>query len=171
MRDEAFDGELRLVAFEDDAGKRLQHDHRRAGADAHGGEPLGTGVVASVGVAVDTGSRAVPVRVTVTSPRRALRLGESVYGVVAAGTRPGAVVVPAEALVPGDAPGTFRVFVVDRNGIAHARDVSVGGRTESEVEITQGLTGGETVVTQGAFGVQDSARVRLPAAVTPAAIP
>jgi len=132
-----------------------------------GGEPLGTGVVASVGVAVDTGSRAVPVRVTVTSPKRALRLGESVYGVIATGTRPDAVVVPVEALVPGDAPGSYRVFVVDRNGIAHARDVQVGGRTESEVEITSGLVGGETVVTQGAFGMQDSARVKLPAAGKP----
>lgn len=132
-----------------------------------GGERLGRSVVASVGVAVDTGSRAVPVRVTVTSPRRALRLGESVYGVIATSTRPDAVVVPAEALVPGDAPGSYRVFVVDRNGIAHARDVRVGGRTESAVEITNGLAGGETVVTQGAFGVQDSARVQLPAPATP----
>lgn len=132
-----------------------------------GGEPLGAGVVASVGVAVDTGSRAVPVHVTVTSPRRALRLGESVYGVIATSTRPDAVVVPVEALVPGDAPGSYRVFVVDRNGIAHARDVRVGGRTESEVEITSGLTGGEAVVTQGAFGVQDSARVQLPAPARP----
>lgn len=128
-----------------------------------GGEPLGTGVVASVGVAVDTGSRAVPVRVTVTSPRRALRLGESVYGMIVTGTRQGAVVIPVEALVPGDAPGSYRVFVVDGNGVAHARDVKVGGRTEMEVEITAGLTGGETVVTQGAFGMQDSARVQLPA--------
>jgi RND family efflux transporter MFP subunit len=126
-----------------------------------GGEPHGSGVVASVGVAVDTGSRAVPVRVTVTSPRRALRLGESVYGVIATGTRSDAVVVPVEALVPGDAPGSYRVFVVDRNGIAHARDVQVGGRTESAVEVTNGLAGGETVVTQGAFGMQDSARVQL----------
>lgn len=132
-----------------------------------GGEPLGTGVVASVGVAVDTGSRAVPVRVTVTTPRRALRLGESVYGVIAIGTQQGAVVVPVEALVPGDAPGTYRVFVVDRNGVAHAREVKVGGRTESEVEITSGLAGGETVVTQGAFGVQDSARVQLQAPAKP----
>jgi RND family efflux transporter MFP subunit len=132
-----------------------------------GGEPLGSGVVASVGVAVDTGSRAVPVRVTVTSPRRALRLGESVYGQIATGTRPDAVVVPVEALVPGDAPGSYRVFVVDRNGIAHARDVQVGGRTESAVEITSGLAGGETVVTQGAFGMQDSARVQLPTPAKP----
>ena len=33
----------------------------------------------------------------------------------------GAVVVPAEALVPGDEAGTFKVFVVDARGVAHAR--------------------------------------------------
>jgi len=114
---------------------------------------------------VDTGSRSVPIRVTVTTPRRALRLGESVYGRIAVGTQPNAVVVPVEALVPGDAPGSYRLFVVDKTGTAHARDVKVGGRTETSVEITDGIAGGETVVTQGAFGVEDSAKVALPVPV------
>jgi len=162
----AFDVVLSLGASEAGAVLPGAHVDLSAGQTT-GGEPLGAGVVASVGVAVDTGSRAVPVRVTVTAPRRALRLGESVYGMIATGTRRDAVVVPVEALVPGDAPGTYRVFVVDRNGIAHAREVRVGGRTESEAEITSGLTGGETVVTQGAFGVQDSARVKLSAPAKP----
>jgi len=35
------------------------------------------------------------------------------------------------------------------------------------VEITSGLAGGETVVTQGAFGMQDSARVQLPTPAKP----
>jgi RND family efflux transporter MFP subunit len=162
----AFDVVLSLGAT--DAGAVLQGARvdLTAGQNIEG-ETLGSGVVASVGVAVDTGSRSVPIRVTVTSPRRALRLGESVYGVISTGTQRDAVVVPVEALVPGDAPGTYRVFVVDRNGIAHARDVSVGGRTESVVEITKGLAGGETVVTQGAYGVQDSAKVRLPGPAKP----
>jgi cobalt-zinc-cadmium efflux system membrane fusion protein len=131
------------------------------------GESLGTGRIASVGAAVDSGSRAVPIRVTVAAPRRALRLGETVYGRISAGTQPNAVVVPVEALVPGDAPGSYRLFVVDRTGTALARDVKVGGRTESSVEITGGLAGGETVVTQGAFGVEDSAKVALPLPVKP----
>jgi RND family efflux transporter MFP subunit len=132
-----------------------------------GGESLGAGVVASVDAAVDTASRSVPIRVTLITPRRALRLGESVYGVIAVSTQPDAIVVPAEALVPGDAPGRYRLFVVDRTGTAHARDVQVGGRTESSVEITHGLKGGETVVTQGAFGLADSAKVALPVPVKP----
>ena len=43
--------------------------------------------------------------------------------------------------------------------IAHATPVSVGARTEKLAEITRGLSGGEMVVTYGAYGVTDSARV------------
>jgi membrane fusion protein (multidrug efflux system) len=126
-----------------------------------GGESLGTGTVTSVGAAVDSGSRAVSVRVAPASPKRALRLGESVYGEIAVGTRPDAVVVPVEALVP-EGEG-YRVFVVDAQGRATARAVTVGGRTERDVEILSGLKGGEKVVTRGAFGLEDGARVAAPA--------
>jgi len=124
-----------------------------------GGEAIGTGTVASVGAAVDTASRSVQIRVTLTSPHRALRMGESVYGEIATEVIPGAIVIPAEALVPGEGPGSYKVFVVDAKGIALAREVRVGGRTESKVEIIDGLKAGELVVTQGAFGMQDSAKV------------
>jgi cobalt-zinc-cadmium efflux system membrane fusion protein len=122
-----------------------------------GGEAIGAGTVATVGAAVDSGSRSVPIRVTVTTPRRALRLGESVFGEIAVETRPNAVVVPAESLVPDE--GGYKVFVVDARGTAVAREVEIGGRTATKVEITKGLSGGETVVTKGAFGVEDSATV------------
>jgi cobalt-zinc-cadmium efflux system membrane fusion protein len=135
--------------------------------DRAGGEAVGSGTVSSVGVAVDSGSRSVQIRVTVTRPARALRLGESVLGTIAVETRPNAVVVPTEALVPADEPGSFRVFVVDNTGTAHARDVKVGGRTEAKVEITEGLKGGELVVTQGAYGLEDSAKVARPVPVKP----
>jgi cobalt-zinc-cadmium efflux system membrane fusion protein len=132
-----------------------------------GGEVLGDGAVASVGAAVDTTSRSVAIRVTVSSPKRPLRLGESVFGQIAVETRPRAVVVPIEALVPGEEPGSYKVFVVDAKGTAMAHDVKIGGRTETKVEITEGLNGGEKVVTQGAFGVADSAKVEHPAPAKP----
>lgn len=124
------------------------------------GEPLGTGAVLDVGAAVDSATRSVAVRVRVPAARRTLRLGETVFGQIAAGTRAAAVVVPVEALVPeGDG---FKVFVVDAAGVAHARPVTVGARTETLAEITDGLTPGVRVVTYGAYGVSDSARVVAP---------
>jgi RND family efflux transporter MFP subunit len=121
------------------------------------GEALGPGVVTSVGVALDSASRAVAVRARLTVPPRALRIGESVVGRIVTGVNPRAVVIPIDALVPeGDG---YRVFVVDSSGIAHARAVTVGGRNESIAEILSGVSPGETVVTTGAYGVQDSAKI------------
>ena len=122
-----------------------------------GGEALGPGVVTSVAAAVDSASRAVAVRARLTLPTRALRIGESVFGRIVTGVNPKAVTVPVEALVPeGDG---FRVFVVDSAGVAHARTVTVGARSESLVEILSGVVAGETVVTTGAYGVEDGVQI------------
>ena len=122
-----------------------------------GGESLGSGAVLDVGGTVDSATRSVPVRVRVTTTRRVLRIGETVFGEIATAVRPNAVVIPLDALVPeGDG---FKVFVVDAQSIAHARAVTVGGRTSTLAEITEGVRAGEKVVTYGAYGVEDSAKV------------
>ena len=67
---------------------------------------------------------------------------------------------PLEALVPnGD---DYKLFVVDGNGTAHEREVKVGGKTTTSAEITEGLKAGERIVTFGAYGMQDSAKVSVP---------
>jgi membrane fusion protein (multidrug efflux system) len=128
-----------------------------AAGEAAAAEVVGMGVVSDVVPAVDSATRAVTVRVRVTRTERPLRIGETVFGRIAVGTHPRAVTVPAEALVP-DGEG-FKVFVVDSAGVAHARPVTVGTRTGALVEITTGVAAGETVVTYGAYGVDDGARV------------
>jgi RND family efflux transporter MFP subunit len=122
-----------------------------------GGEPLGPGVVTSVAAAVDSMSRGVAVRARLARPARTLRIGESLFGRIVTSVNPQAVTVPVAALVPeGDG---FRVFVVDSADVAHARAVTVGGRSESLVEILTGVAAGETVVTTGAYGVEDGVRI------------
>ena len=54
------------------------------------------------------------------------------------------------------------MFVVDAEGIAHQTPVEVGERSETEVEITSGLQGRERVVTEGAYGVSDKAKIEKP---------
>ena len=126
-----------------------------------GGASLGSGTVADVGGTVDSATRSVSVRVRVVNARRPLRIGETVFGEIATSVKPNAVVVPADALVPeGDG---FKVFVVDARSVAHARPVTIGGRSSTLAEITDGVRAGERVVTYGAYGVEDSAKV-LPAA-------
>jgi len=127
-----------------------------AGADA-GGDALGVGIVRSVSVALDSATRSVGVRARLDHPVRALRIGETVFGRIGVAVHADAVSVPVQALVPqGEA---FRVYVVDSSGVAHARDVDVGARTERDAEILKGVAAGERVVTYGAYGVADSAKI------------
>jgi membrane fusion protein (multidrug efflux system) len=128
------------------------------GGDA---EALGMATVADVGATIDSAARAVLVRAPITKPARQLRVGETVFARILVAAHENAVTVPVEALVP-EGEG-LKVFVVDAAHAAHATAVTVGVRDRDLAEITSGLSGGETVVTYGAYGITDSAKVLSPA--------
>ena len=127
-----------------------------SGQGVHG-DALGQAVVSTVGAALDTTTRTVAMRARLIHPARVLRIGETIFGRIDVGVRRDAATVPVQALVP-DGDG-LKVFVVGTDGIAHARAVVVGGRTETTAEIVDGVHPGETVVTDGAYGVEDRAKV------------
>jgi membrane fusion protein (multidrug efflux system) len=129
----------------------------RAGQSARG-QPLGEGVVLEVGGIVDSATRTVAIRSRAPEAGARLRFGETLFGQITVATRSHAITVPLQALVP-EGEG-FKVFVVDRQGLAQSRRVVLGTRTDSLAEVTSGLRAGERVVTSGAYGVEDSARVR-----------
>ncbi len=128
--------------------------HDGASTDA---AQVASGRVTDIAAAVDSANRGVAVRVAVSAPTRTLRLGESLFGTIHVQTHARALTVPDAALVP--AGEGFRVFVVDTGSIAHARDVTVGGRAQRRIWITSGLNAGDVVVAQGAYGIDDGARV------------
>ena len=123
------------------------------------GAPLGAGVVTGVAAAVDSLSRAVAVRTRVRNPERSLRIGESLFGRIVTAIEPHAITVPVAALVPAAGGEGFQVFVVDSGDVVHVRPVTVGGRSEAVAEIVAGLAAGEVVVTNGAYGIADGARI------------
>jgi multidrug efflux system membrane fusion protein len=121
------------------------------------GEPLGVGHITDVGGTVDSATRSVSVRALAPPTARSLRIGETIFGQIATAVHPRAIVIPVTALVP-DGDG-FKVFVVTPGNIARARPVTVGRRTEATAEIVSGLAAGERVVTEGAYGLEDSVKV------------
>jgi membrane fusion protein (multidrug efflux system) len=122
------------------------------------GEPLGVGTVVDIGATVDSSLRGVAIRVQAATTRRPIKIGETIFGEVEVATHPAAIVIPNDALVPDGE--VFKVFVVDAEGVAHAREVKVGGKNDLGTEIVEGLTAGERIVTQGAYAVSDSAKVQ-----------
>jgi membrane fusion protein, heavy metal efflux system len=141
-----------------DAGRVRRGDKTTlAAGQSPDGEALGAGTVVDIAGTIDSATRSIPVRVQAAATRRRLRIGETVFGSIAIASRASAIVIPIEALVlDGEA---YQVFVVDANSIAHSRPVTVGGKTSTMAEITSGLSAGERIVTFGAFGMQDSAKV------------
>jgi RND family efflux transporter MFP subunit len=122
-----------------------------------GAEALGVGTVVDLSATVDPTTRSVGVRIRAPATRRPLRLGETIFGQIEVATHPMAITVPVAALVP--AGDSFNVYVVDTASIAHARHVTVGTRTPTSAEITSGLSAGQRVVTDGAYGLEDGVKV------------
>ena len=71
---------------------------------------------------------------------------------------PRRVTVPSAAVVQG--PEGARVWIVEARKVA-ARPVQVGPEQGENVEITSGLSGGESVVLRPPSGLKDGARVRV----------
>lgn len=134
-----------------------------------GSDSLGVARVTTIAPMVDSASGTVEVRAGIVSHTRLPRLGESVEAHVLLGTHAGALTVPVTALVPVE--DHYQVFVVTAGDTARKREVTIGRRTASVVEILDGLRAGETVVTDGAFGVDDGAVVRAMGTATVRAKP
>jgi multidrug efflux pump subunit AcrA (membrane-fusion protein) len=113
------------------------------------------GRVVEVVPAADPASRTVTVKIDLP-PHPALRSGLFGRARFPTGERQ-ALLVPAAALVErGQLTG---LYVVDGQGVARLRLVTVGARQAGRVEILSGLDAGERIVVEGADRVSDGVRV------------
>jgi HlyD family secretion protein len=70
------------------------------------------------------------------------------------------ILVPKESVVQGPAPGDAAVVLV-QDGQAVRRRVTLGAESGTNVEVLQGLQGGESVVIRGGADLVDGAPVRV----------
>jgi HlyD family secretion protein len=108
------------------------------------------GKVTLVSPALDPNSTTVEVWVQAPNPGGKLKPGSNVRAAIVSQTVPDAVVAPAAALLT-DPDGITSVIVLDSDNKPHKQHVKVGIRNGDDVQITDGLKGGERVVTIGAF--------------------
>jgi len=116
------------------------------------------GRVTAVDTRVDPVTRAVELRADIPNPDGALRPGMFMTVELVVANRPQAVLVPEEALVPEGARQF--VFVVS-DGRAVRTEVRLGTRTPGLVEVLDGLSPGQVVVTAGVQRLRDGAQVRV----------
>jgi len=108
------------------------------------------GKIALVSPAVDPNSTTVEVWVQAPNPKGGVKSGISASVTMIAETVPHAIVAPAAALLTAT-DGVTSVIVLDTDNKPHKQKVKVGIRDGGDVQIADGLKGGERVVTVGAF--------------------
>lgn len=110
------------------------------------------GKVSLVSPALDPNSTTVEVWVQAPNPGERMKPGSSVQVQMVAQAVPHAIVIPAEALLTTP-DGDNSVIILDTDNKPHKKKVKVGIRDAGEVQVTEGLQGGERVVTVGAFAL------------------
>jgi HlyD family secretion protein len=123
------------------------------------GDIKASGKVSLISPALDPNSTTVEVWIETANPEGSLRPGTTVRIEAIARTLKDAVVVPAAAVVK-TAEGASTVMVVDKD-VAHQVAVETGIREDNRVQISKGLSGGETVIVGGAYALPDNTKVKV----------
>ncbi|MBV8443825.1 MAG: efflux RND transporter periplasmic adaptor subunit, partial [Hyphomicrobiales bacterium] len=118
-----------------------------------------TGRVREVAPQADATTRTFQVKVGVTDPPEAMKLGDTVVGRIRLSPPPG-VVIPASALV--QAQGLPAVWIVDpQSETVSLREIKVLRYDPGSVVVSNGLDRGELVVTAGVQTLRPGQKVRI----------
>src|SRR5581483_1688858 len=110
--------------------------------------------VSLISPALDPGSTTVEVWLKLPNPDGRYKVGTPVHAVLQGITIPNAVQLPAAAILPSDDGGT-NVLVVGADQTARKRAVKIGVRTPDKVQIVDGVSPSDLVITEGGYGLDE----------------
>ena len=122
------------------------------------GEKVRTGKVYAVEPRIDTETRTLTMRALSENDDRKLLPGMFVRINLVLDVNDNSIMVPAQALIPE--MNGYKVYVVEK-GKAVEKRVSTGVRTANQVEVTEGLVPGDSVLTTGILQVKNGAPVEV----------
>lgn len=132
-------------------------------------EPI-PGKVTVVSPALDPNSTTVEVWLEAKNPKHELKPGTSVQLSLTAQTVKDALIVPVNSILTGP-DGSTTVMLAGSDGRAHQTAVKLGIRNRDDVQVTEGLSEGEKVISSGAYGLPDKTKIKSQAAEAPAEDP
>src|ERR1700688_3012188 len=116
------------------------------------------GKVTVVSPALDPNSTTVEVWLEAKNPKQQLKPGTSVQLSLTAKTVKDALVVPAAAVITA-ADGSSAVMIAGRDGKAHQKPVKLGIRQDDDVQVLEGVSENDKVVSTGAYGLPDNTKI------------
>lgn len=115
--------------------------------------------ISVVSPALDPNSTTVEIWAQAPNPDGRLRSGSAVTITAVARTLNDVIIVPLSALLKTPDGATIVMIVKDNR--AHQVPVETGVRQGDRLQITKGLSGGETVIVNGAYGLPDNTQVKV----------
>jgi membrane fusion protein, multidrug efflux system len=110
-----------------------------------------TGTIYAIEPMIDSRTRTLLIRAICNNEQEDLIPGQFANINYILEVLPDALLVPSEAVIPE--LNSHKVFVL-KNGKANPENVSIGLRTEKDVQITKGINPGDTVITTGILQVR-----------------
>lgn len=121
------------------------------------------GTVASIDSQIDPVTRSIVVRAEIPNPYHILKPGLLMHVTLLSNQRQ-SILLPEGSII-SEGPDKY-VLVVNSDNTAEKRKVTAGARRPGEIEILEGLTEGERVITRGTINVQPGQAVTVMAEET-----
>ena len=122
-------------------------------------EPV-TAKISLISPALDPGSTTVEVWLRIDNSAGKYKAGTPVRASITGRTVEKAIRIPLTAVLTAQ-DGTKSVMVIGTDGAAHRKAVQLGISDGEDIRVTQGLTGNETVIIAGAYGLDDGTKVKV----------
>jgi multidrug efflux pump subunit AcrA (membrane-fusion protein) len=97
----------------------------------------------------------------VENPKGSYRVGTAVHATIEGRTVTDAISIPAEAVQTANDGVSKSVMVIAPDGTAHRRSIAVGVQIPEQVQVLQGVTPSDLVITTGAYAMDDGTQVKI----------
>jgi HlyD family secretion protein len=119
-----------------------------------------TAKVALISPALDPGSTTVEIWLKAGNKKGALKVGTPVKISITGRTVEKALKVPVSAILTGE-DGSKSVMVIGADSTAQEKPVQTGIQDGDDIQITQGVTASDMVITTGAYGLEKGTKVKI----------
>lgn len=116
--------------------------------------------VSLISPALDPGSTTIEIWLKAENPKGALKVGTPVKVSIMGRTVQDALKIPVSSILTGES-GSKSVMVIGSDSTAQKKAVQTGIQDGDDIQITQGLTASDMVITAGAYGLDSGTKVKV----------
>jgi HlyD family secretion protein len=117
--------------------------------------------VSLISPALDPGSTTVEVWLRIENPHGTLKAGTPVHATITGRTASNALLIPAEAVQTAPDGVAKSVMIITPESTAAKRAVTLGIQAAASVQVLNGLSPADTVITTGAYGLDEGTKVKI----------